>query len=368
MEMNTRLLSLPLLFMLVASLAACGGGSPHVPANAVALVDGQPIAIADFNTYFQQAVKRTIASGQPEPKPGSPTYATLHSQVAAELVQIAEVKQQAQKEGVSVTPSEVNKFIANLIKTNYKGDKKKFLSVLRAQGLDMKFAESQVSLNLLGQKLHTKVISSAKVTPAQEQEYYKTHLLQYKAAPSTTRSVEYILFKCAASGTSTCPAAKNSAEKKKADMVEKKLKSGASFEAMAKQYSDDATTAPQGGKFSLVKGGVVPAFDTAGFALKTGAYTQQPVDATSTANQGYGWFIIKALAPPKTTPAHTTPFKTAEPSIKQTLLSQEQTTLWQKWLADLQNSYKGKITYAAAYAPPTTTAAAPGATLTTPTG
>jgi hypothetical protein len=71
MEMKIRLLFVPLMLALVASLAACGGGGGAVPANDVALVKGQPISNTDFNTLLAQAVKQAVAAGQPEPKAGT---------------------------------------------------------------------------------------------------------------------------------------------------------------------------------------------------------------------------------------------------------------------------------------------------------
>ena len=360
--MKTRLLLVPLVLALVASLAACGGGGSSVPANAVAVVNGTPIPISEFNSYFQQAVAQQVAQGGGKPTPGTPQYTQLRNQVVAELVLITEVKQQAPKEGVSVTTSDVTKFIANLIKTNYSGSSKKFAAWLKTQGLTMKEAQQEVFINLLSQKIHAKVTASAKVTTAQERAYYQTNIAQFNTPASTTRNIQYILFKCAAQGSTTCAPSVNRAKKKLADKVEQKLQSGASFTAMAKKYSEDPTTAPTGGHLCISKSGqsgscipTVPDFSKAGFALKTGA-TSQPVDATSAADQGYGWFIIKALAPAKTVKAHVTPFSQAKTTIQQSLISQAQQTLWQTWISDLAKSYQGKISYASTYAPPTTTA------------
>lgn len=344
--MKTRLLVLPLTLALVASLAACGGGSQSVPSNAIAVVNGQSITTAEFNSYFAQAVAQTVARGGTKPTPGSSAYTTLRNQVVAEVVQIAEVRQQAAKKGVTVTQSDVDKFIAKLIKTKYKGSAKKLASTLKAQGLTMKEAEAQVNLNLLATRMYAKVTKSAKVTTTQEQQYYNQNIAQYNVAAGTTRSVAYILVK----------------SKSLADSIETKLANGQSFASLAKKYSTDTTTKDQGGKFTANKGQVVPAFDKVAFSMKTGK-TSAPVDATSTANKNYGWFIIQALGPVKDTKAHTIPFKQEEASIHTTLLTQAQRTLWTQWLTDLQNSYKGKVTYRSSYAPPPTTALS-----TTPTG
>lgn len=333
--MKTRLLFVPLLLILVASLAACGGGSQAVPANAVAVVNGTPITTAEFNGFLTQRIAIAKAQGQ-NPAPGDPT---LRDETLAYLVQVDELEQQASKEGVSMTQAQVTKFLKNLAQTSYGGSMAKLTAALKKQGLSMSTARKEVFVNLLATKIKTKVTSTAKVTAAQEQAYYNQNKSQFSTPATTTRSVEHILVK----------------SKGLADTIEQKLRNGASFAALAKQYSKDPGSASQGGKYTATEGSEVPAYDKAAFSLKTGELSQ-PVDATSAANGSYGWFIIKALGPVKKTPARTTTFKQAEPMIKQQLLQQAQDKLWQTWLTDLQNQYKGKVQYQSGYAPQTTTA------------
>ena len=334
--MKTRLLSLPLLLMLAASLAACGGGQ-NVPASAVAVVDGKPITTHDYNAYFAQSVAAYKQQYGTAPTGGSTQMATLRNQTVAYLVLYAELEQQAQKENLSVTQHDVTAFLATYAQTHFGGSMQKLTAALRKQGISMPAARQEVYGNLIAQKIHTKVTSSAKVTTAEEQAYFQAH------PPAETRSVEHILVK----------------SKSLADSIEQRLKNGTSFATLAKQYSKDPSSAAQGGKFTATKGNEVPAYDDAAFALKTGALSA-PVDATTAANGSYGWFIIKALAP-----VHTTTFSEEEPTIHQTLLQQAQDTLWQKWIADLAKQYKGKVSYQSGYAPPTTTAISTSQAVTT---
>lgn len=77
------------------------------------------------------------------------------------------------------------------------------------------------------------------------------------------------------------------AAKKKADEVYDKLKGGANFAQLAKEYSQDAATAANGGDLGFFgKGKMVPAFEEAAFALKVGEYSE-PVRTV------YGYHIIK---------------------------------------------------------------------------
>ena len=257
--MKNRLLFVPVLLALVVSLAACGG-SQKVPANAVAVVNGTPITQAQFNDYFQQALSAAKLQGQTV-SPGTTEYDTLRAQTVAQLVEIAEVKQQMPKEGVTVTQADVNKFIANLVKTNYSGSQAKFQAALKKAGLTAKAAQEQVFVNLLATKIHDKVTSSAKVSTSDEMAYYKANMAQYAVAAAATRNVAHILVKT----------------KAEANSIEQKLKNGASFAALAKKYSTDTSSAQNGGKLCIAQPTqsgscipTVPPFSKAAFALKTG--------------------------------------------------------------------------------------------------
>ncbi|HLX31540.1 MAG TPA: peptidylprolyl isomerase [Gaiellaceae bacterium] len=340
--MKTRLLFVPLLIAAALGLAACGGGgSGSVPANAVAVVAGTPITKAQFNALLAQANGQAKAAGQTPPKIGTSQYTDLRNRVIAYLVQVAELQQQAPKEGVTVTSKDVNAYIQSIAQLHYGGSMKKLEAAVTKSGLTMAEARSQVTINLLGNKIKTKVTASANVTTAEEQQYYKTNSAQFHTPAETTRSVRHILVKT----------------KSLADKLEQKV-NNSNFASLAKKYSIDTGSAQLGGKLTAVKGQLVKPFQDVAFKLKTGQISA-PVHSQ------FGWHIIQALGPVKKTPAKTTPFKKVQSQIQQNLLSQKQSTLWNTWLANLQKEYQGKIEYQTGYAPPATTATP---TLPTTTG
>lgn len=73
----------------------------------------------------------------------------------------------------------------------------------------------------------------------------------------------------------------------RAEEVLSKLKSGADFATLAKQYGEDGTAAEGGDLGFFGKGEMVPQFETAAFALKKGQVTQTLVESP------YGYHIIK---------------------------------------------------------------------------
>ena len=329
--MKTRLLFVPLLIAAMTALAACGGGSKTVPSNAVALVGSQPITKVQFNGLVKQAESQAKAQGQPVPKLGSAQYTDLSQRVVAYLVQVSELEQQAPKEGVTVTSKDVDAYLQSLAKLHYGGSTKALDAAITKSGLTIAEARQQVMVNLLAQKVKTKVTTAAKVTTADAQSYYNTNKASYHLP--ATRNVRHILV----------------GSKSQALKLEQKLKNGASFASLAKRYSKDTGTAALGGKYLAKKGQDVPQFDQVAFSLKTNQISA-PVHSQ------FGWHIIQALGPVQ--PAHTEPFSKAKVQIEQQLLQTKQQNAWQAWLANLTKQYQGKIEYATGYTPPTTTTAA----------
>jgi foldase protein PrsA len=337
MEMKTRLPFLLLPLVLVALLAACGGGgSGPVPADAIAQVNSVPVTKASFNALLSVACARYKAQGQPCPKVGTPTYSSLRDSAVTFLVQQEELAQEAKKLGVNVTQKDIDKQVQQIKKTYYQGSEKKFLAALKKDDLTLAELEQyELRPNLLNQQIQNKVTSNVKVSDADAQKYYN----QNKASFTTpeTREIRHILVN----------------SKSLADTIETKLKNGASFAALAKKYSKDTGSAAHGGKLCVAHGGTsgvcsqtVAPFDKSAFSLKTNQISQ-PVKSV------YGWHVIQALGPIK--PAHTQTFSEVKSQIEANLTSQQKQTAWQAWLAKLAKEFKGKVSYQTGYQPATTT-------------
>ena len=346
--MKTRLPLLLLSMLFVALLAACGGGgnSGPVPADAIAQVGSTPITKATFNGLMSVACARYKSQGQACPKVGTPTYSSLRDSAVTFLVQQVELQQEADKLGVSVTQKDIDQQVAQIKKTSYQGNEKKFDDALKAAGITLAQLEQyELRPNLLGQNLQNKVTAGAKVSDAAALKYYN----QNKASFTTpkTREVRHILVN----------------SKSLAETLYKKLQNGASFAALAKKYSKDTGSAAQGGKLCVAHGGqsgacqqTVPPFDKAAFSLKTKEISQ-PVKSV------YGYHIIQPLGAVK--PPHTQTFAEVKSQIQANLASQQKQTAWQNWLAKMAKDFKGKVSYQAGYAPATsTTPTAPAPTTT----
>jgi parvulin-like peptidyl-prolyl isomerase len=339
MEMKTRL-PLPFLLLstvLVALLAACGGGgnSGPVPADAIAKVGSTTITKASFNSLLDVAFAKYKAQGQTPPKVGTPAYSSLRDSAVTFLVGQAEETQEAEKLGVPVTQKAIDNQVAQIKKAYYNGSQAKFNAALKKDGITLaQFEQYELRPNLLGQNLQNKVTENVKVSDAAALKYYN----QNKSSFTTpkTREVRHILVN----------------SKSLAQRIENQVKNGANFATLAKKYSKDTGSAAQGGKLCVAHGGqsgacqqTVPPFDKAAFSLKT--------NEVSLVHSVYGWHIIQPIGAVK--PAHKQSFAEVKTQIQANLASQQKQAAWQKWLQTMANDFKGKVSYQTGYAPATTT-------------
>jgi parvulin-like peptidyl-prolyl isomerase len=79
----------------------------------------------------------------------------------------------------------------------------------------------------------------------------------------------------------------------------------------------------------------------------------------------YGWHIIQALSAVK--PASTQPLSAVKEVIRQNLLSQKKTDLFQKWLDGVKKDYEKSVRYQTGYVPEATTATTAATTTATAT-
>jgi len=327
--MTRRLFIVLCLALLTGVLAACGGGgTPSVPSDSVALVNGDTITKAQFNSLIDATTKVDKVNKQTPPAPGTTAYKQLQDRVITFLVQLDELTQKGKTLGVNITDAQVEKQV-NKVKQQYFGGKDaKFEKGLETQGLTLEIYRLEWRSQLLSQGIYDKVTKNVKVTPAAVQAYYNSHKSSYTTAAS--RDVRHILVN----------------SKTLANQLESQLKGGASFATLAKKYSKDPSSAKVGGKLTITKGQTVPEFDKVAFSLKTGA-TSPPVHTR------YGWHIIQALSAVK--PAATTPLASVRQNIESTLLQQKKSNAMNAWVANVKKEYAKKVVYAAGYTPAATT-------------
>ena len=320
----SRVLLLPALLLALVA-AGCGGGSDSVPADAVAVVDGDAVPKADFDALIEQARKSYANQKREFPKAGTPEFQTLRNQAVQFLVQREQFEQEAEEFDVEVTQKQIDDRLAQIKQQYFSGDAKKYEEQLKEQGLSDKQVRADIRAQILSEQIFAAVTKDAKVTDADVKAYYEKNKEQFSTAES--REVRHILVKT----------------KAKADELAAELKAGADFAALAKQHSTDTGSKATGGKLTITRGQTVAPFDKQAFSLAKNQVSA-PVKTE------FGFHLIEPLSEVKK--ASVTPLKEVQDSIRQQLEQTKKNEAMTKWVDELDDRYGEKISYAVGFSPP----------------
>lgn len=315
--MLTRRTLWPVLTVALAAFIAAGCGD-SVPQGSICVVDGEPVRKSKFDDLVSQAKRNYKNQGQKFPKKDSAEYKQLRNQAVDYLIEQELFRQAANELGVKVTEKDVDKRLAELKKSFFQGDKKKYEAELKKQGLTEQEVRKNIEQQLLTQKLFEKVTEDVKVSDKKAKTYYEENEEQYMTPAS--REVAHILVK----------------NKAKADQIYEQVKSGdeKAFTEAAKKNSTDPSSAQEGGKLTANKGQLVPEFEKAAFDLEVGEVSK-PVKTS------FGWHIITARSEVEGEQKQS--FKDVEKQIKQTLEQEQRSKRMTDWRKDLREDAKEKV-------------------------
>jgi len=312
--------------LLAVAVSACGSG---IPGDSVANVAGSPISTQAFNHWMYVAAKGQAAQspGQPVIVPNDPPsfskcvaqvraqipalkttpdkqiksdcgqlFTSLSSQVMDFLIKAYWFQADAHKMGVKVTNAEVQTALATAKKGQFSTNAQ-FQAFLTSSGQTMPDILFRIRVQQVFRKLlakHTATVSNAQIAA-----YYSSHQSQF-GSPET-RDLRIVLTK----------------SQGQASAAKSALQHGASFKVVAKKYSTDATTRNIGGALTGVTKGQQDA------ALSQAAFSA-PVNKLLGPIKGqFGYYVVEVT---KITAAVTKTLAQSSALIKQTLISQSQST------------------------------------------
>lgn len=292
------------------------------PSQVVAKVNGQPITRGELD-FMVKNVMREKAVAIPTDQ-----HAEIRRRVLDDLINKELLYQKAKSSNLSVTPEELSRTMTN-IKADF-ADEKAFNEQLRKDGMTLPGVEAIIRQGMVIDKyLTTSVKEKIKILPAEEEKFYADNKEKMKH-PEQLRA-SHILLRADASSTAEV----KQAQKTKAEEALARARKGEDFAALAKQYSQDPTTTPNGGDLGFFgKGQMVPAFDEAAWALKPG-------EISGVVETNYGYHIIKAIA---RRPEGLTPIDDVRARIHEYLVNQHVQEETQKALVDLRAQAKIDVT------------------------
>lgn len=292
---------------LIATGCSLGGG---VPSGSVCVVRGDGIEKKAFNRIVNQAKKSYKTQKQKFPAKGSPEYKQLSKQAVGYLVEQKLYEKEAEELDIEVTDKQIDKRLKDLVKSFFKGDKKKYAKELKKQGLTEDDVRENLKQQMLSEKLFTKVTKKVKASDKEAKKRFTENPTQYETPES--RDVAHILVKT----------------KKQADEIYAQVKDGdkAKFASLAKKHSQDPSSKEKGGELTITKGQTVAEFDKEAFSQKTGEVSK-PIKTQ------FGYHIITSRSAVK--PATKQKFADVKDTIKQTIEQEEKGKVMQEWRKDL---------------------------------
>jgi foldase protein PrsA len=267
---------------LCVSLAACNNGGGNVAA-----VNGQAISRADFDHKLESA--------------------STAKQVLGQLVQAALLDQYARDKKIDATQAEIDK---KKDETKARMQPGQFDQVVKAQGL------SDADLNQIFKQqvvIEKAVAPQIHVSDSDIKAYFDKNRTVFDK-PAQVRARHILV-----------------ADPAKAKEVLAKLKAGGSFDALAKQYSNDPASKDKGGELGFFnRGQMVGPFSDAAFAAKVGQ-TVGPVKSP------FGYHIIQVEEKKPGQPAS---LASAHDTIKTQLTNQQQGTVVPAFMQKLRTDAK----------------------------
>jgi peptidyl-prolyl cis-trans isomerase SurA len=276
----------------------------------LATVDGEPITVFELKHFAESSIRgRQLSTGSA----GMDQSGLLDALITDKVIE-----KEVSDKGVIVRDEDIDRYI-DAIKERNKLDDAKLKEALAAQGMSFDAYRLQIRQELEREQLVSREIrGKVSVPPEEVQRYYDAHLSEY-STPQRIQ-VAHIVFRL----EPDAPADKVAALTAKADEVYGRIKKGADFAAMAKEYSEDPS-GQNGGDLGWFKQGEL--LDT----LETAAARMNVGDVSAPVRSKVGLHILKLEA--REGASHQKLDELAD-QIKEQLYNAALEERFQKWLTE----------------------------------
>lgn len=262
--------------------------------DVAAVVDGQRIYRADLEKYFQN---QTAGSNQ---QLSDEQATSLRLSILRELIENEILMHRAEKLGLLATDDEVEKKL-NEIKSPYTADQ--FNQRLQERKLSLDDFRRDIRRALTADKvLHKEVTSKINVTQQDISDYYNQHRAEFNLIEPRYH-LAHILVTTSPQpqGQEVSNKAANEAEaRKKIQTVLTRLEAGDDFASVAMTYSEDSSTAANGGDLGIIQESALKQTDQATresiLKLRPGQYTPVIPLGNPATRQIAAYRIVKLIA------------------------------------------------------------------------
>ena len=316
----TAIFAMIVAFSFILSTGILFGETKTPDKNEVALVNGTPIPTAELDRAVALAVQRSQRTGQPL---DASQLAKLKEDILNRLIGGELLYQASVKEGTTVNEKELNDKFDQWKKGFPSEDE--FKKSLKQWNIDEATMKRDLKKAMTIEEFVKKKFADKTAVPESEVKAYYDSNPQYFQQPEQVRA-NHILIKVE-------PDAK--AEDKTAALgkikdVQKKLKEGAKFDALAKEYSEGPSKDKGGDLGYFRRGQMVKPFEEKAFSLKPG-------EVSDVVETQFGYHLIEVV---DVKPASVVPFSEVKERIQKFLQQQKTQAEMFKYIDELRKSAK----------------------------
>jgi peptidyl-prolyl cis-trans isomerase SurA len=285
-----------LVFCLVALLAAvalAGCRSQENSADVMAKVNGKKILRADVEKYYRNQ------TAQAPQQPSAEEAASLRLAILKQLIDDEIMLQRAEKDGLLATEEEVNSKLSE-VKAPY--TQEQFQQRLKERNLTEDDLKREFRRNITIEKVINKEITSKiAISDADISAYYNAHKAEFNLVEPRYHLAQIVVTTGpnAESGNLKNKALNEADARKKIQMIENRLDSGEDFATVAMNYSEDPSTAGNGGDMGFIPESAIKSDPSAReivSKLKAGQSSSVIPVMDSATRQVAGFRVVKLLA------------------------------------------------------------------------
>lgn len=288
--------------------------------DVVAVVNGTDISQTDFDKEVGRYEQQMAMMGQ---TPNPQQLAEIKDKVLNGLIDRELLYQESQKEGLKASKSEVDERISAL-KQRFPSEEE-FKKTIEKLGLNEAGLRSQFEKELAIKALLDKKFAGKVTVTDQEMKKFYDENPDYFKTPERVRA-SHILVKVEPNASE----ADKAKARQKIEDVQKKVKKGEDFAALAKQYSDCPSSAKGGDLDYFQRGQMVGPFQDAAFAMNVG-------EVSDIVETQFGYHLIKVT---DKKPAGTVSFEESKDKIKSYLEQQKMGEEVSQYAAQLKKTAK----------------------------
>jgi peptidyl-prolyl cis-trans isomerase C len=296
--------------------AAVSAGTSSNPQTAITALFGDPVIAKGKGLEIKRSELDEVVTGLksaaaahgeaiPEAR-----LTQIESQLLDRIIQVQLLSQKATDADKASGTKKTDLQMASLLERA--GSQEALERQMKALGMTMAELRSKITQENTAQAVLTRELGVI-VTDAETKQFYNDHPADFEQ-PEMVHVRHILLMTIDPVTRAPLSADQGQAKRKQIDDLLKRVRGGADFAALARQYSEDPGSKDNGGELPVFpRGQMVPEFEAAAFSLTS----NQVSDVVTTA---YGYHIIKLL---DKTPAKKVDYATVVTRIKDFLAQQK---------------------------------------------